>query len=106
MADMMKDLQGKVKSQSEINNYYKNSSRKGQSSPTSPNTPKREIGRQPALKGDKFMSNAQKSKSFKESLKTKPVDHAKAQAAAKANTSSSTPGQKGNQGRSKGGPTR
>ena len=55
------------------------------------------------------MANAQNSKSFRESLKVKNVDHGKAQAAAKAKSQSSSsggPGQKGNQGRTKGGMTR
>lgn len=56
------------------------------------------------------MANAQNSKSFRDSLKVKNVDHSKAIAAAKAkaNSNSSTggPGQKGNQGRTKGGMTR
>lgn len=55
------------------------------------------------------MSNAQNSKSFKESLKVKNIDHKKAQAAAKAKSQSSSsggPGQKGNNGRVRGGMTR
>ena len=55
------------------------------------------------------MSNAQNSKSFKESLKVKNVDHQKAIAAAKAKAQSSSQGsaaEKGNQGRTKGGMTR
>ena len=55
------------------------------------------------------MANAQNSKSFRESLKVKNVDHSKAQAAAKAKSQSSSsggPGQTGNQCRTKGGMTR
>jgi len=57
------------------------------------------------------MANAQNSKSFRDSLKVKNVDHSKAIAAAKAkansnSSSSGGPGQKGNQGRTKGGMTR
>ena len=55
------------------------------------------------------MENAQNSKSFRESLKVKNVDHSKAQTAAKTTAQSSGsdgPGQKGNQGRTKGGTTR
>jgi len=55
------------------------------------------------------MANPSNSKSFRESLKVKkPIDHSKAQAAAKskAKASSNTPGQKGNQGRTRGGMTR
>ncbi len=59
--------------------------------------------------GGNGMANAQNSKSFRDSLKVKNVDHSKAQAAAKAKAKSSSsggPGQKGNQGRTKGGMTR
>ncbi len=55
------------------------------------------------------MANAQNSKSFRESLKVKNVDHSKAQAAAKIKSRSSSSdghGQKGNQGRTKSGMTR
>lgn len=55
------------------------------------------------------MANAQNSKSFKDSLKVKSIDHSKARDAAKTksqSTSSDGPGQKGNQGRAKGGITR
>lgn len=55
------------------------------------------------------MASSQNSKSFRESLKVKNVDHSKAIAAAKAKANSSStggPGQKGNQGRTKGGMTR
>jgi len=59
--------------------------------------------------GGNNMANAQNSKSFRDSLKVKNVDHSKAQAASKAKAKSSSsggPGQKGNQGRTKGGMTR
>lgn len=55
------------------------------------------------------MSNAQNSKSFKESLKVKPIDHKKAIADAKAKAQAANQGsaaEKGNQGRTKGGMTR
>ena len=55
------------------------------------------------------MANPSNSNSFKNSLKVKkPIDHSKAQAAAKAKAKSTgnTPGQKGNQGRTRGGLTR
>lgn len=55
------------------------------------------------------MANAQNSKSFRESLKVKNVDHSKAQATAKTKSQASNsggPSQKGNHGRTKGGMTR
>lgn len=48
-----------------------------------------------------------RSQAFKDSLKVKqPIDHAKALAASQKKTSGNTPGEKGNIGRTKGGPTR
>lgn len=52
------------------------------------------------------MSNAQNSKSFKESLKVKNYQHPKANSNSVKKTNSNTPGQKGGQGRTKGGQTR
>lgn len=52
------------------------------------------------------MANAQNSKSFRESLKVKNYQHPKVNSNAVKKSSTNTPGQKGGQGRTKGGQTR